>query len=277
MVSGGSLMTMTVGPCAPYVTADDILECEDCATGISEARADVAASVASRVMFLATGRKFPGSCEIVGRPCGCNHCAGFYQDMGWGVIIGPGGSYTCGGACGEQCGCTWLSQLDLGDWLPVQTISEVKVDGVVLDPSDYRLDDNRYLVRVDGDSWPTCQNLTLADTEIGTWSVTFTWGLDASDLVVEGTRALACEIAKACTPGTKCALPQRITSITRQGMSAAFIDPQEFLTAAPGQPVRTGIYLADLAIAQENPHGLDSEPAFINPDDMHPTLRRAGT
>jgi hypothetical protein len=74
---------------------------------------------------------------------------------------------------GDQCGCPPTSTINL--WYPVRTIIEVKIDGVVIDPSTYTVIRERKLARLDG-AWPACQNVNLADSEDGTFSVVYTWG-----------------------------------------------------------------------------------------------------
>jgi hypothetical protein len=71
---------------------------------------------------------------------------------------------------------------------------------------------------------------------------------------------LACELVKAHL-GVDCALPARVQTLTRQGMSMAILDPQEFLAFG-----RTGLYEVDLAIAAVNPHGLRRRATAWSPE-----------
>src|SRR5690606_6789226 len=83
-----------------------------------------------------------------------------------------GGSWfnlTCGG-CPNSCSCTTLSEVLLPG--PVDCVTEVLVDGEqLIEGVDWRLDDNRLLVRLGG-MWPKCNRLDLPDDHPGTWSVT---------------------------------------------------------------------------------------------------------
>lgn len=111
-----------------------------------------------------------------------------------------------------------------------------------------------------GACWPTCQDLTLADTEDDTFSITVTYGRTPPTLVKMATATLACEFIKACV-GQPCQLPQRIQSISRQGVTVGFLDPMDFI-----QQGRTGIYLVDLAISKFNPKGLLKQASVYSPD-----------
>jgi hypothetical protein len=147
-------------------------------------------------------------------------------------------------------------------------IDEVKIDGVVLDPSLYRIDDYRYLVKLPDaegnyDPFPCCQNIRLADTEADTFAVTFTYGTPPPTPGVLAAAQLACELALACSPETigKCRLPQRVTSIARQGITMAVLDPFDFLSDG-----KTGLYLVDLFLRTYNPNRLRRRAAVLSPD-----------
>lgn len=272
------MSTPTLLPCTPYSDVASMRECPpfDVEGFVEDEVLEAALEVASRVMYLATGRQFHGECsELNVRPCGCSTC-GLVQDMGWGIIRWPGVS-DCGGSCqGRQCSCTRVNQVYLG-LEPLATVTAVRVDGVALAPTAYRVDDWRWLVRTDGQSWPTCQDMSAADNAVGSWGVDVEWGLPASPLVVAGTEALAGEIAKGCA-GAACGLPRRsIQSINRAGLQITTLDPLEFLVKLPGKPYTTGVYEADLAIVMENPGGVSASATFINPDDYTGNARRVGT
>ncbi|MBK9181476.1 MAG: hypothetical protein IPM45_18345 [Acidimicrobiales bacterium] len=86
-------------------------------------------------------------------------------------------------------------------------VVEVVVDGATLDDSLYRLDDRRWLVRLedpDGSrpGWPASQDLTLPASEPGTWEVTFTWGVRPPAAGVLAAVALAGELARDAPAGT---------------------------------------------------------------------------
>jgi hypothetical protein len=63
-------------------------------------------------------------------------------------------------------------------------------------------------------------------------------------------RTLAIEFAKLWSDDETCALPQRVTSISRQGVSYTLLDSQDFI-----QEIRTGVYAVDLFLKTSNPDG----------------------
>src|SRR5262249_15263105 len=121
---------------------------------------------------------------------------------------------TCG-SCTNGCSCSVVSEALLP--APVASVSQVKVDGVVLDPSAYRVDDWRKLVRLDGQQWPICNDLTKNDTETGTWSVTLSFGEDIGTLGNMALGELATQFAKLLACDTSCMLPKPVQQIVRQG------------------------------------------------------------
>lgn len=277
------------GPCTPFVTALDLCCLEatgttfpnPCLTGGTSVPAEAitdAITAASELMWAMTGRRF-GKCQVKIRPCrqSCEPCGDLFSftDFGFGfsfpffpqLLDGVWFNLPpCG--CPGLCGCEKLCEVDLPT--PVCTVDEVKVDGVVLPPSAYRVDDFRKLVRIDGVCWPECQDLEKPDTELDTFSVTVTYGREVPTLIKTATGVLACELLKACV-GAPCSLPQRVTTITRQGITAGFLDPQQFFNEG-----RIGIYIVDLVIQTFNPHGISRRPAVWSPD-AGPNWRRVGT
>src|SRR5690606_2001065 len=216
-----------------------------------------AAEIATEVLFALSGRQF-GLCTRTVRPCRAECFGNVVPSPDWWI---PGGftypqpaliggqwyNLTCGD-CSGGCSCSVVSEVVLPG--PVHDSIQVKIDGVVQDPSTYRLDDRRLLVRL-GASWPICNNLNLADTEVGTWSVTFRTGVEVPLLGQLAVAELATEIAKflACDAG--CVLPKPIQSITRQGISVSLLDPNEVF--ADG---KLGLYFCDLFIQTYNPNKL---------------------
>jgi hypothetical protein len=145
----------------------------------------------------------------------------------------------------------------------VAAVNEVKVDGVVIDPSAYRLDEWRgmpLLVRTDGECWPECQDMNLNDTEPGTFAVTYTPGeaLPTSGAIAAGK--LAGEFIKSCQ-GAECSLPQQVASLSRNGVEVQMVDPTEFL--ADGL---TGVADVDLWIRAVNPARKSQRSRVYSPD-----------
>lgn len=258
------------GPCSDWTTVDDVrANCARCSddTVVSDAAVLVGIEVASEVLFHLSGRQYAGTCEATVRPC----LRASWTPRWWVVEYGsaPWGVCGCGSDGPSACSCAGGSSILLGA-SPVVSIDEVKVDGVVLDPSTYRIDGYRWLTRVDGEAWPACQRIDLDDTEAGTFSVAYTYGSPPGPAGEHAARELACEVARACSD-VDCALPERVTQVTAQGVTMVALDPFDFLEKG-----KVGVFAVDLFLAAVNPKGR-RRPAVIVSPDVSPTARRVGT
>lgn len=252
------------GPCAWEIDTTCVPDWE---TYTNEQRSR-AISWATFILDALTGRQF-AQCPVTVRPCSpaCGLFQGYQTfpvsssaDGAPGTWMAP---YVASGVwrnctCGSGCDCAPVCRIDLG--MPVAEVTEVKVGGVVLDPSAYSLV-GQWLARTDGgECWPACQDPAVPDTEAGTFSVTYRPGrpLPIAGSIAAG--ALAGEFVKACA-GAACGLPAQIASLTRQGVDVEFVDPQTVLTDG-----RTGIRDVDLFIAAVNPSGLRMRSRVLSPD-----------
>jgi hypothetical protein len=245
----------------------------------SEAVTGTALAMATQVLTGLTGYRY-GLCQLTIRPCRRACFDGTWPyGGGWLEYGGVGGgptpalirgrwyNITCGGCSGE-CTCGTLEEIALPG--PVYDVIEVKVDGLPLTQGvDYRLDNNRLLVRL-GDLWPTCNDLNLADTEVGTWSVTLRIGEAVPALGRVAIGVLTTEFTKALICDGTCQLPMNVQSISRQGVDVTFIDPTEVFANR-----RTGLYIPDLFINSVNPSGLARRSKAYDIDAPFP--RRTGT
>ena len=247
------------GPCTPWITGDDVADC--CSVETSSASLfDHVATQASDLLFEVSGRLYAGTCERTVRP-GCDSCYCGYQVLSRGYVIGPwdwGYPLMLCDSCLLACDPSLIKLAGV----PVREVSEVKIDGDVVDPSDYTLVNDRYLMRNDTGRWPVSQNLTLPDTEDGTFSITYTYGADPPSLGVSAAAQLACELYKECN-GDTCVLPKGTTRVTRQGIT---IDKLAF-TAWTFRDGRwaTGLPLVDAFLSMGNPSGLIRRPTFWSP------------
>ena len=264
--------------CTDWITADDVAACCSIEDATSSAIFDSAAVAAQELLFELSGRIFPGICETTDRPCS-DWCVCPWQVLSRGHIIwNPMGIDPLYGwgwwSCnGDQCGCRPLSRALLAGQ-PLE-VSEVKIDGVVVDPATYRLDQRRWLTRVNDLSapdtaltWPGCQNLALPDTEHGTWSVTYTYGEDQPQAAINAATELACQIYKACN-GQECQLPTGTTRVARTGVT---IERPAFLSFGwqkGGRTIpkgwNTGMPAVDMFLNAYNPSGLSRRPVFWAP------------
>lgn len=146
---------------------------------------------------------------------------------------------------------------------PVQQITEVKINGTAIDASNYRLDGNKwltYLNAADGSfqRWPACQNLGLEDTEAGTFSVSYTHGIDPPMIGQEAAAQLACALVGT---GEDCGLPPGTSRVTRLGLQI------EMLSNGKGVPISfSAIPAVQLFLQTYNPAGLRRRSAAWSPD-----------
>jgi hypothetical protein len=238
----------------------------------SDADKDRAIALAGQTLRFLTGYRV-GGCPTLVRPCRktCGSRTWRTYDAAWSGGSGAqvpwwpvdmGGTWlNIGCGCGGGgCSCTHVSEVRL--YGPVGAVVEVKVDGEVLTPQiDYRVDPGGRLVRL-GAEWPLCQDLNLADTEEGTWSVSYTAGAPVDGLGAWVAGILAGEYVRACSGG-ECRLPTGVTQIIRDGVNMT-IGAGVF----PGN--LTGIREVDAWVARWNPTGLRSPAVVWSPDRRGP-------
>jgi hypothetical protein len=274
-----------IAPCSPWLIGDDVADC--CSVETSDGTIfDDYAIQAQELLYELSGRQFAGICSQKARPCWTN-CGCGWQVLSRGHLVYQNDSWFCNDS---PCGCSSLSRVKLGGY-PIVSIVEVKVNGDVIDPNTYRVDANRYLTRVrdpaDPDtalSWPGCQNLALEDTEDGTFSVTYSYGMEPPAIGVAAAAQLACELYKSC-PGNDaagdCALPSGTVRIVRQGVT---IEKAKFISWAferGGQGVQrgwnTGLSSVDAFLNAYNPTGLMRRPVFWSPSMSRRYAQHLGT
>jgi hypothetical protein len=205
-----------------------------------------------------------GTCPITVRPCptlapcGCwgrvldwtAHNAGSFSPILW-----DGQWFNCSN-CGSKCSAT--EEINLVG--PVGYITEIRVDGVALDltTGDFRLDDGHILVwQGSGPSpIPKTQNFNLPDTEVGTWSVTYSKSYPVNADARLAVALLAMEFAEACKPKGKCSLPRGVTNVVRSGVTFT-VDAGMFVNGL------TGIQIVDAFIIKWVPAGSPNRSAQV--------------
>lgn len=265
--------------CEPWATIDDIFECTSCAElALLESQAgpvpdSVALEnliIASNIVNRLSALQF-GICEETVRPCCNNDLCGVTLPL-YNEAAHANRWYHAVSSQQDNCVAvvcnTDIPELDLGVF-PLDSIVSITVDGSPLDPSAYRIDDDRYLVRVDGFRWPSTQNLLLADTEEDTWSVTYRHGIAPPPEGVRAVADLACQLTLACAPpelAAKCKLPDYVVSVSRQGVTFNLPSLEERLRHR-----FINIASVDNFISYVNPNGLHRAPVV-----MSPTYNRRG-
>lgn len=294
-----------LGPCQSWITTADI---RSCCSGLPddttfEAFLEMIAVAASQTLYELSGRQFTGTCEETVRPCTPGGCgwAGLGLNIipGWGSggetwgggVSGGGipfagwGWYDVGGAYGSNaiCGCQPLSQILLG--YPVDEVLEVTIDGDVVDPATYRVDEWRYLVRTADSStdpptsrfWPNCQNLQVDDGEPGSFVVRYTHGVAPPPAGVLAASQLACQMAQQCA-GQECMLPTGTTKVIRQGVQIerGLLASWMMRDASGKTGWQTGLIMVDAFLTSYNPNALRGRPQVWSPDLVR-MPRRTGT
>lgn len=229
----------TDGACTPWITAADV----ERLTGCSEVAEDEPLiQVAADVLYKLSGERFPGVCSQTVNPGVYCHCD------------------TPHAGC-----CDGVRHLVLGA-TPVREILAVRLDGVTLDPSEYRAHGSRLYRLPDSNGhrqvWPCCRRPDqVPDERI---EVEFTYGEQPPPAGVLAAATLACELIRAKEADgddNQCRLPQRVQTITRQGVTMALLDPMSFLENG-----RTGIYEVDLFLSAYVDSGGARRSGVVNPD-----------
>lgn len=218
-----------------------------------------------------------GVCPVIVRPCSAR-CAPPGSWMT--AIVGSSnmlalplraiGSFTphitngewvnsCGcGQAVDTCSCGPLEQVLLPG--PVGAVESVKVDGVTIDPSRYRIDDGHKLVATDPLlKWPTCQNMAAGIDQPGSFAVTYYQGSAPNDIIAFAAGTLAAEFYKACVGDKACRLPRGVTQVSRAGVSYE-IDSNLFDNGM------TRIPEIDAVILIYNPNRLKQQPRVRSVD-----------
>lgn len=263
----------TPGPCDTWTPVWGT-----CLTSLStEAQAftGTALTAASEILWQLTAQRF-GLCRVTLRPCRSTCVDQDARGAGWWEfgsypyptwIAGSWFNLGCGG-CRNGCSCTELQETLLPG--PIAAMVEVRLDGEVMDPTAYAVHDYRKLVRVDGGSWPLCNDFTRPLTETGTWAVTADYGEPVPMTGQIAVGELACEIARSLA-GEACALPAGVQQITRQGVSMTFNEYADILEKG-----FVGLPHSDRFIRNWNPHRLMARSAAYDLDGDSQGYRKIG-
>jgi len=122
--------------------------------------------------------------------------------------------------------------------------------GKIISPTKYYLSEHSTIIATPGANW------SPSNVE-----VTYTYGTPPPIAGKAAARILAIELVKLYENDDSCALPQRITSISRQGVSYTLLDSQDFI-----DELRTGIYAIDLFLKTANPDRARARARVFSPD-----------
>lgn len=160
-------------------------------------------------------------------------------------------------------GCGWgESSHELVLAGPIRAIHSITENGKTLvKDTDFRVLDRRRLLRM-GSIW-LHQRLDLLDSETDVTAIDFSWGRDVPEGGKASARHFADQLVKYFNNDKKCALPDRMVNITRQGTSHVIMDPSEFTKLS-----KTGLYLVDTWLGAVNPTGARRRPRVMGPDNI---------
>lgn len=201
----------------------------------SSVDAQYALEIASWLLYRLTGERYPGTSTTT-------------------ETYRAAGADTGGGACepsGSRSGKQSARSLRLRH-APVLSVGAVIADGLAETPADYRVERYTTLRRRDG------RPLPLGGDGM---TITYTHGLNPPAAGVHAAGLLADQFVYSWCGSDECRLPERVTSISRQGVSYTVLDPQEYVRDG-----RTGIYLVDLFIHSANPSGAKLRARVFTPD-----------
>lgn len=204
---------------------------------------EAAVDASQSILWAMSGRRF-GVCEQTesySMPC-TSQCY-----VPWADEFGPGVEYQLGYSSRRKCCAITLASK------PVRAITQVKVNGEVLDPSEYYL--GRGVLYRLGTCWP-CDD----ECEFPPIEVTYKYGIDVPVLGELAMGELACELL-AGWDGMDCRLPSNAISVTRQGVTVDLASPETLFAQN-----RLGLPICDQFIFTNNPDRLRSHSTIHSPD-----------
>lgn len=212
-----------------------------------------ASKTASFLLWALSGRKYSGTTTVTEKyECPCRRLQSRVGMLDAGLFdVQP--YLVDGGVYNGVCGCIGVingvhTKLRLRG-RPVRHVSRVVKDGVEIDPGMYQLVNASVLQPAPGAS------LDLCGAE-----VTYTFGTEPPTAGRRAARHLATELAKSFS-GEDCELPERVTSVSRQGVNVTVLDDQAFI-----DDLRTGIYAVDLFLKVVNPDRARKPARVFSPD-----------
>lgn len=221
--------------------------------------------MASELLWAWTGRKYGLTATTV-RPCRETYAPNPYRFLatsgnGWAPVLidGQWHNLSCGTCDRGKCGCDDRDARSIALPGPVDSITEITIDGEVLDPGKYRLVDGA-LLRTDGHPWPMSNDYYAPADGEGTWTVTYERGYPVPEGGQIAAGILACELAMALAHDDDCRLPRRVQSVTREGITMSILDGFEGL-----EDGKTGLWEIDAWIASAN-QPRPSTPRVYSPD-----------
>ena len=165
-------------------------------------------------------------------------------------VLERGRVYNVDGTC-LNCGCSHAIKLRGTPVIDIISVSEGSTVIPVLSP---RVLDFSWLTMdpsIANSCWGTCKDIT----------VVYTYGTAPPPLGKMAARELAKQFILYATDSDECKIPERVTSVSREGVSWTLLDPQDFL-----EDGRTGIYAVDMFLKTVNPERRRMRARVFTPD-----------
>jgi hypothetical protein len=203
-----------------------------------------AAQVASNLLWAMSGRKYTGetivteryTCTLRNNRMGPSDRTNSPVLFGGDVYNIPSGDYDEYSELTSD-GLSPESRVKLRGRPVTRIITIRNRNGLILDPSTYYLVDHSTIHIKAGTPWTPCNV-----------EITYAYGITVPTAGKMAARKLAIEFARLWAGDEMCELPQRVTSVSRQGVSYTILDNQEFI-----DELRTGLYEIDLFLKVVNP------------------------
>jgi hypothetical protein len=184
--------------CEPFAVADDVTcDCE----GLEEAEITEVIAQATDALVSMSGFEYRGQCLETFRPRGPSGCSCMCE-----------AAWNC--RCGDLKGFTVPSPVALNSDGDPDIV--VAIDGTEFE--DWVLVDGDLLVRSDGKSWPSCQDITIPDGQPGSFTVTVNHGDPPSLIARNAVVEIACLFLKR-NPNSQRNLPANARSASSQGVT----------------------------------------------------------
>lgn len=234
--------------CSPWATVADVpLRLRD-TVALSDEELQTCLDRASEILWMLSGRVWMGggcteTVTVASRPG-----QGPYHDS-WGTCDCWAWTTRYGLALfpGPHVGPPRMVKLPRS---PVAAVTGVEIDGEAF--TEWRLLRSGWIERTDGQGWPVCT---------GTTEITYEFGEPPPAAGQFAAIELGIELAKALLGSNECQLPQRVVSITRQGISMTAMDPSEFMDKG-----KVGITSVDLWLSAVNPRAKAQGARVWSPD-----------
>jgi hypothetical protein len=237
---------IVVGPGDPGYSRPVIPWLRPDQTACDPEHAEDAIAIASNVLYVLSGRKYAGLRRVIEEYVG-DGCGGQTIRVSATHTVGIGGSSSYDTTFGPRR--LWLRGRPVWAVYSIERIDS----GDLVEPGHYAVFDHRGIEATGCgcECWDICCGLR----------VDYAYGMPPPAAGIWAVKALAEQICLSMSGSSDCRLPERVTSVSRQGVSYSILDPQDFLDKG-----RTGIYAVDLFLEISNPDRARLPARVFNPD-----------